>query len=204
MMAINVLLIILFFVTVIFFANKTALITETVIKREIEEKIVFDSFLTRESVNDKIEKNLYFSSLGFYERLVGDREIAKIIFEKALKKKVPINIAFAISKTESNYNKLALSPHNGDGTVDRGLFQLNSRYFELDWKDPIENTDMALDYLISRYEITGTWEGAVMLYNAGNISNVSSHTFKYLKSVLFQEEIINEKFNDFRRNLNSS
>lgn len=195
--------IILVVVVSIYSINKISQVKEVKTNNfSTKEKVVFDEYLTRLKINDKIKKEMYYSSEDFYAEITKDEEIGKIILSNALKKNVPVNVAFSIAKVESVYNKKVVSIPNSDGSVDRGLFQLNDGYFKVDWQDPETNTKEALNYLLSRKEITDTWEGAIMLYNAGNISNVSSYTFNYVKKVLEEEKKLDKKFNDFRRNIN--
>ena len=64
----------------------------------------------------------------FYLRITGNREITNMILENADREDIPLSLAFALAYTESRYNTNALN-YNVNGSVDRGLFQLNNRSF---------------------------------------------------------------------------
>ena len=58
---------------------------------------------------------------------MGNYDIAKIIIDEALKENVPVNLAFALCMKESTFNPTAFNK-NKNGSIDRGLFQLNNYY----------------------------------------------------------------------------
>ena len=67
------------------------------------------------------------SVLIFFTELTGSREVASLILESAERYQIPASLAFAIAYEESRFNPAAF---NDNGTsVDRGLFQLNSKSF---------------------------------------------------------------------------
>lgn len=170
-------------------------------------KIVYDRYLTRLAINSTLTGDMYYLSLGFYSQLAQSSEIATHIISQCIKYGVPIDLAFAIAAYESGFNPEAINRNvNKDGyiiSIDRGLFQLNSKTFpNVDWFNPKENATYGIKYLKERYDVAGSWEGAVLLYNAGLYVNVAQRSFIYMKKVLLIERLLDEEFNSFRRNLN--
>jgi soluble lytic murein transglycosylase-like protein len=93
-----------------------------------------------------------------------------LILSIAAEMEIPPYFALAIAVEENwTLNPLAVSPINENGTVDRGIMQLNSRYFDIDWSDPETNIRAGcrlIKYLITRPEINTYWAAAVA-YNCG-------------------------------------
>jgi soluble lytic murein transglycosylase-like protein len=77
---------------------------------------------------------------------------------------VPVDIAVRLAFEESSWRPDAVNT-NRNGTVDRGLYQLNSAYF--DDLQPRDNIRTGLAHLAYCYSRAGTWHGAVVAYNAG-------------------------------------
>lgn len=59
-------------------------------------------------------------------------------------------IAFAVAKAESGGNSTIVSTPNTDGSVDRGLFQINSKAWPgfTGWNDPAQNSSFAHDVVL--------------------------------------------------------
>ncbi len=119
--------------------------------------------------------NLYRNShfqplvLEFYTRLTDDRAVAVAILEVCDALALPPSLAFALAWNESQFDPKAIN-HNAT-SVDRGLFQLNSKTFSrLSSKtvyDPAENAKLGLGYYKSILDKLGTPEKALGYYNAG-------------------------------------
>jgi len=177
--------------------NKSSIITQT------QTKLVFDKYCTRLDVNDELinNKDLYYKSIGFYTNLTKNNLIATTIIEQAIKAKVPVNLVFALAFVESSFNVKAENK-NQNGTTDKGLFQLNTRYNNgIDYFDPKENAIKAFEYLKDRYKMFQSWEIAVLLYNAGNVENVGDSSLRHMDSMLSKEREIDVQFNQFRRSV---
>lgn len=173
---------------------------------EIKREFVYDEFLTRENVNDTITEENYFFILGYYTEITGNREVAQAIVDASLRLNVPVNLAFALSFVESSFDVNAVNESNSNGTIDRGLFQLNSATFRnvnIDFFDMHENIEAGLNYLITKYERYGSWESAVVMYNAGIEVNLSNRSLTYLSRILQRERLFDEGYNSFRRNFNN-
>ena len=64
----------------------------------------------------------------YYSKVTNNRDISQAILENAAKYNVPLSLAFALAHTESRY-KITAIHRNTNGSIDRGLFQLNSQSF---------------------------------------------------------------------------
>lgn len=73
-------------------------------------------------------------------------------------------IAFAVAKAESGANSQIVSKPNNDGSVDRGLFQINSKAWSQfsAWNDPSQNASFAHDVVFKQQG----WQ-AWSVYNSG-------------------------------------
>lgn len=96
-------------------------------------------------------------------------EIKNLIRLEAAKQGVPVEVALAVAQQESGFNNLAQSKPNTDGSVDRGVMQLNSRYHKLkNWQDPIENIAYGIRHLKGLIAgAKGDIRKALSNYNAG-------------------------------------
>jgi soluble lytic murein transglycosylase-like protein len=87
----------------------------------------------------------------------------------------------AIIETESNWNPEAINT-NSDGSIDRGLGQLNSSWFHNeDWRDPVVNIRYALLHLEYIRTQCDSWYQATIAYNCGlgRISNPPIQSVDY-------------------------
>lgn len=96
-------------------------------------------------------------------------EIKNLIRLEAAKQGVPVEVALAVAQQESGFNNLAQSKSNTDGSVDRGVMQLNSKYHKLkNWQDPIENIAYGIRHLKGLIAgAKGDIRKALSNYNAG-------------------------------------
>lgn len=95
---------------------------------------------------------------------------------------VPPIIAARLFQLESNWHPRAVN-YNKNGTKDYGIAQLNSAYLhtfakynennKIDPFDPYVAIPVAMKHLAWLYSQTGSWEEAIMAYNAG-LSRVRS------------------------------
>jgi soluble lytic murein transglycosylase-like protein len=122
--------------------------------------------------------------------------LATIILDNCVKYKVSPNLAFAVAQTESDFNARLVS-HN-KASVDRGLFQLNSKTFpnydESDFFDVSFNAAKGIAHLRACLDLGGTDEAGVAIYNAGlrrvEIQMTPPSTYRYvIKIATFAEEL---------------
>jgi len=126
----------------------------------------------------------------YYSQLTGDRMVAQVILETCDELDLDPSLGFALAWNESHFNPRAVSYN--PTTVDRGLFQLNSRSFAgLDRKtvfDPRSNAVRGLTYYKMALAKLGSEEKALGYYNSG-IGLVSDRalprsTRAYVKKIL--------------------
>ncbi len=107
---------------------------------------------------------------GFFVELAGSETIADAILSAASDNGVRLSLAFALAHEESRFKPGAMN--RNPGSVDRGLFQLNSRSFpdlsEADAFDPVVNASTGLAYLRSCLVRGGNEVAALAMYNAGH------------------------------------
>ena len=128
--------------------------------------------------------------LEYYSLVTGDRKLAELIISESEKNGVSPALAFALAFTESRFDPYAVNKNSR--SVDRGVFQLNSRSFpdlsEEEFFNPAVNVPLGIAYL--RYCLdTGVNEvTALAMYNAGPYRVKSSRTpmmtLKYVDKVL--------------------
>ena len=149
------------------------------------------------------------SLLDYYTLVTGDRKIAEIILSESEKNSVDPALAFALAFTESSFNPRAVNENRS--SVDRGVFQLNSRSFpdleEKDFFDPAVNVPLGIAYLRYCLDAGVNEVTALAMYNAGpnrvKSSRTPMMTLQYVDKVLsyrdslaqglIPEEIIPEK-----------
>jgi len=87
---------------------------------------------------------------GFYYQVTGNREIAIAILDAADAYSIPLSLAFSLAYAESHFKPYA-SHVNKNGSIDRGLFQLNSTAFpnlsEAEFFDPKISAQKGLRHL---------------------------------------------------------
>ena len=94
----------------------------------------------------------------------------ELILAIALEVGVPPNFALAIALTENTgLDPLAVNK-NKNGTVDRGIMQLNSVWFDGNWRDPETNIRAGCEHikmLMQTMPEDTTWWALAVAYNAG-------------------------------------
>lgn len=106
----------------------------------------------------------------FYTHITESRDVAVAILEAADKENIPVSLAFALAYTESRYNVNAVN-RNKDYSIDRGLFQLNSKSFprlsEKEFFDPKVSAEHGMAHLRFCLNTAGNDIAALAMYNAG-------------------------------------
>ncbi len=128
--------------------------------------------------------------LEYYSLVTGNRKLAELILTESERAGVDPALAFALAFTESRFDTRAVNENRS--SVDRGVFQLNSRSFpeleEEEFFDPEINVPLGISYL--RYCLdTGVNEvTALAMYNAGpnrvKSSRTPMMTLQYIDKVL--------------------
>lgn len=106
----------------------------------------------------------------FFTRVAGSERVAKSILRYSDELDLSLFLTFSVAYVESGYNPRAVNRNSS--SIDRGLFQLNSRSFphlkEMDFFDIELNTKRGLEHLRQCLEIGGNDIIALAMYNAGN------------------------------------
>ena len=137
----------------------------------------------------------------FYSRITNDKEISSSILQYADMYNIPLSLAFALAYTESRYNVNAIHV-NTNGTVDRGLFQLNDSSFPKISEIDFYNADVSARYGLSHLRFclntAGNEIAALAMYNAGTGSvkknSTPQITLNYISQIENYRASIEELF----------
>ena len=141
--------------------------------------------------------------VSFYTGETGSELIASLILQAAEANDIPLGLAFSLAWVESRYNPMAVN-HN-TSSVDRGLFQLNSRSFpgltEADFFNPETNAGLGMNYLRQCLNSGETEIVALAMYNAGR-ARVSGRgaplmTLEYVSKILAYQEELEARFSEY-------
>ncbi|MDR1898638.1 MAG: lytic transglycosylase domain-containing protein [Treponema sp.] len=140
--------------------------------------------------------------IGYFADLCGSREVASVILINAEVLDIPAALAFSLCWEESRYNPRAVNRANRDGSVDRGLFQLNNRSFpkvdEKDFFNPGINTYYGMRHLRWCLDSGGSVITALAMYNAGTgrvrSLGAPKNTLDYIHRILERQEKIEARF----------
>jgi soluble lytic murein transglycosylase-like protein len=140
--------------------------------------------------------------IGFFSELTGSKEVALAILAEADAFDISPALAFSLAWEESRYKPHAESKQNGNLSVDRGLFQLNSYSFpelsETDFFNPRINARCGLSHLRWCLETGGSEISALAMYNAGlrrvSTGGTPKRTLDYISRILVLRENIETLF----------
>jgi hypothetical protein len=140
--------------------------------------------------------------IGFYTALTGSRQVAEAVLRNADRFEVPVSLAFALAWAESEYNIRAVN--RNENSIDRGLFQLNSRSFPRlsvqEFFDPETSARLGLAYLAYCLEIGGNEVVALAMYNAGpnrvTDNGTPRRTLNYIHKILVFREALDKTFRE--------
>jgi len=139
---------------------------------------------------------------GFFTALCSNREIAQAILDNTDEFDVPPALAFALSWEESRFNPRAINRQNRDGSVDRGLFQLNNRSFpDLEsaaFFDVKSNAHYGISHLRHCIDSSDSEISALAMYNAGTgrvrTQGAPEVTLNYISRILENRRKIESRF----------
>jgi hypothetical protein len=140
--------------------------------------------------------------IDFFTELCPSREIVEAVLTNANWFNIPPALAFALAWEESQLNPLAVNTKNKDGSIDRGLFQLNSRSFphlELQaYFSPEVNSWHGMSHLRYCLDTGRTEIAALAMYNAGTgrvaVSGAPKATLDYISRILENKNKIENSF----------
>ncbi len=127
--------------------------------------------------------------IWFYSHITNNESVTKVILENADKNNIPLSLAFALSWEESRYQVRAVNKNAS--SVDRGLFQLNSKAFpkltEKEFFNPELNAHYGLTHLSYCLDLSGNEVAALAMYNAGTTkvrnNNTPQRTLDYVSRI---------------------
>jgi hypothetical protein len=181
-------------------------VLEKAIEVEPEEE---EAFLFSSSRNEPDPILEYFRNpefrewvIDFFTSICSNREIAQAILVNADRFNISPALAFALSWEESRFNPRAINRSNRDGSIDRGLFQLNNRSFpqlEIQVFYDIEtNARYGIGHLRHCLNTGGTEVSALAMYNAGTgrVRNTGAPhvTLNYISRILENRQRIETRF----------
>lgn len=140
------------------------------------------------------------ATLDFFSSLTRSETLARVILENSEKYSVRPSLAFALALEESDFKADAINK-NGD-SVDRGLFQLNSKSYPKlkiqEFYDPALNARYGLAHLQGCLAEAGNEVAALAMYNAGNNrvrkGSTPQRTLDYVSRILAYEDNISSLF----------
>lgn len=130
--------------------------------------------------------------LSYYTSVIEDKDIAKYAIKYTNEYNIDTSLFVALMKVESQFNPQAMN-YNYNGSIDRGLCQLNNRSFpdmkSADFYDPELNIKTACEFL--KWCFDNSENSVVMglaFYNAGYGSvsrdQVGDMTLNYIDKIL--------------------
>lgn len=130
----------------------------------------FRSHASGDIITANYQDPLYKESVvSFFSSITKSRPIAQAILDNASAYSVPASLAFALAFEESQFNPRALN-RNAE-SVDRGLFQLNSKSFPNmsveQFYNPELNARKGIAHLAYCLKEGGNEVAALAIYNAG-------------------------------------
>ncbi len=157
----------------------------------------------RYEINDIVGNLDKKQIITFYTQFTKNKKITQIIIDKCLQYNIPLNIGFALAHEESKFNPYAINTNNIDGTIDKGLYQLNSAYHPFSDEqlfNPQFNSDRALSFLQEMINMNDNMTSALYCYNAGYgrviIQNIIPETTEsHVANILIYEDMLNIEFN---------
>ncbi len=138
--------------------------------------------------------------LAFFSAIVHSRELAETILENAAEYDVSPSLAVALSWEESRFDPRAVNRNKA--SVDRGLFQLNSKSFpkltEKEFFNPALNTRYGIAHLRWCLDLGDSEVAGLAMYNAGTnrvrANSTPKATLDYVSRVLAFRDGLNELF----------
>ena len=145
--------------------------------------------------------------IGFFAEISNSLEIAEIILTNAAAFEIPPALAFALGWEESRLNPRAVNNKNRDQSIDRGLFQLNSRSFpRLDLQsffNPHVNSWHGMSHLRFCLDTGGSEIVALAMYNAGSgrVQNTGTplSTLDYIGRIFKKRQSIEDQFREMEK-----
>jgi hypothetical protein len=142
--------------------------------------------------------------IDFFAGIGASPEIVEVILASANSFNISPALAFALAWEESRLNPYAVNNKNRDGSIDRGLFQLNSLSFprlEIHaFFNPGTNARYGMSHLRHCLDVGGSEIAALAMYNAGtnrvNSSGTPKSTLDYVSRIMDNRREIEHLFQE--------
>ena len=140
--------------------------------------------------------------IDFFAEICPSQEITEAILSHADTFDISPSLAVALGWEESRLDPFAVNNKNRDGSIDRGLFQLNNRSFPRleiqDFFKPELNAYYGMGHLRHCLDVGGTEIAALAMYNAGTgrVRNTGTPktTLDYISRILENRREIESHF----------
>ena len=168
-----------------------------------EKQVYFERMEINQRIQEIQAYEDYDKVIQLYGTIAGDREVARLILNNSLVKKIPVNLSFALAKQESQFKSDATNRNIKDGktlSIDYGLFMLNSQTFRTHLKSngkdwlllPENNVDLGTTHLQELYFRHGeSWDLSIVRYNGRFSRGADEH----LVNVYKWERVFDKMFN---------
>jgi len=138
----------------------------------------------------------------FFTGICKNSEVVQAILNYANEFEISPALAFALSWEESRFNPNAINRQNRNGSIDRGLFQLNNRTFpqlaEASFYNIEINARHGIEHLRYCIDTGGTEISALAIYNAGagrvRSTGTPFVTLNYINRILENRRKIESRF----------
>ncbi len=179
----------------------------SIIEDEIEEEDFTTLFAPSDHIADSVLE--YYRKfeykewvIDFFTAICKNREIAWSILNSSDEFDVPPALAFALCWEESRFNPNAINRQNRDGSIDRGLFQLNNKsfpYLDISTFYGINsNARYGVGHLRYCLNVGGSEISALAMYNAGagrvRSTGAPEITLNYVSRILENRGKIESRF----------
>ena len=178
-----------------------------VIYIEIEKEDFSTLFAPSENIPDPVlayYRNPEYKNwvIEFFSDVCSNRDIAFAILDCSDEFNIPPALAFALCWEESRFNPSAVNRQNRNGSIDRGLFQLNNQSFpHLDisvFYNIRSNARYGINHLRQCLNSGGTEISALAMYNAGTgrvrSTGAPEVTLNYISRILENRRKIESRF----------
>lgn len=159
--------------------------------KSFEHNISDKEFINSLNFEDKLK-------IKFLEEYIGNKDIAYFAYKYSKINQIEPELLVAIMKVESNFNPKAIN-YNKNGTIDRGLCQLNNVVFSnlslKDFFDIETNIKYGTQFIKWCLDQSGNnLIKALAMYNAGvgNVLNtkVGERTLNYIQKIIDEKDNI--------------
>jgi hypothetical protein len=177
------------------------------VKDKFEEEDFSELFAPSEHIPDSVleyYRNFEYKEwvIDFFTAICSSREIAWAILDCSDEFDIPPALAFSLCWEESRFNPNAINRQNRDGSIDRGLFQLNNKSFPqleiTSFYGISSNVRYGVGHLRSCLNAGGTEVSALAMYNAGagrvRSTGAPEVTLNYISRILENRRKIESSF----------